>query len=212
MTDGLWRRKRALQPVHHYTLLDGEMVVDTDARTGAQRRRYLAYDCLALNGESVVHRSFAVRRRCMGWGGLEFRGSWGGVGLTAPSLHPTAAGQSFAPGLSDDCLVSHICVGGAAIRSGCCSLNVYSHGSFLHDAHGQTVTSGTLRMHCFPCMRGKSQAVRCGAAVRYMQQAPLGPVCLFFYIRFCKNVITCFHSSLFSMIISHCFDIRSLCI
>jgi len=52
-----------LQPVHHYTLLDGEMVVDTDGKVGTQRRRYLAYDCLALNSQAVVQRSFATRIR-----------------------------------------------------------------------------------------------------------------------------------------------------
>lgn len=49
--------------MHHYTLLDGEMVVDTDGKVGTQRRRYLAYDCLALNSQAVVQRSFAVRSR-----------------------------------------------------------------------------------------------------------------------------------------------------
>ncbi|XP_010423938.1 PREDICTED: mRNA-capping enzyme isoform X1 [Camelina sativa] len=46
--------------VHHYTLLDGEMVIDTP--TGEQaRRRYLVYDMVAINGESVVERTFCER-------------------------------------------------------------------------------------------------------------------------------------------------------
>lgn len=41
--------------VHHYTLLDGEMVIDTPTdEQGQARRRYLVYDMVAINGESVV--------------------------------------------------------------------------------------------------------------------------------------------------------------
>ena len=38
--------------VHNATLLDGEMVID-DVAPGRQRRRFLAYDCVALHGERL---------------------------------------------------------------------------------------------------------------------------------------------------------------
>ncbi|XP_010495036.1 PREDICTED: mRNA-capping enzyme-like [Camelina sativa] len=49
--------------VHHYTLLDGEMVIDNPKgdQEGQARRRYLVYDLAALNGESVVKRTFCER-------------------------------------------------------------------------------------------------------------------------------------------------------
>ncbi|KFK26559.1 hypothetical protein AALP_AA8G264400 [Arabis alpina] len=49
--------------VHHYTLLDGEMVVDTfrDGKNWRQARWYLVYDLLAINGESVTHLPFSER-------------------------------------------------------------------------------------------------------------------------------------------------------
>lgn len=41
--------------VHHFTLLDGEMVIDNPMNEkGQARRRYLVYDLVAINGESVV--------------------------------------------------------------------------------------------------------------------------------------------------------------
>ena len=43
--------------VHNATLLDGEMVVD-DIAPGRQRRRFLAYDCVALHGERLGERAF----------------------------------------------------------------------------------------------------------------------------------------------------------
>lgn len=46
--------------VHHCTLLDGEMVVD-DLAPGKQRRRFLAYDVMALLGEKLVDRPFVDR-------------------------------------------------------------------------------------------------------------------------------------------------------
>ena len=45
---------------HNATLLDGEMVVD-DLPDGAQRRRFLVYDCVASLGESLVTRPFLER-------------------------------------------------------------------------------------------------------------------------------------------------------
>jgi mRNA-capping enzyme len=47
--------------VHHCTLMDGEMVVDTDPQTKKQTRRYLAYDLMAINGERVTQRPFLER-------------------------------------------------------------------------------------------------------------------------------------------------------
>jgi len=46
--------------VHNATLLDGEMVVD-DIAPGRQRRRFLAYDCVALHGERLGERAFVDR-------------------------------------------------------------------------------------------------------------------------------------------------------
>lgn len=46
-------------PQHHNTLLDGEMVVDTD-KNGVQRRRFLAYDIMTLTGRHVANYSFEV--------------------------------------------------------------------------------------------------------------------------------------------------------
>ncbi|XP_010490580.1 PREDICTED: mRNA-capping enzyme-like [Camelina sativa] len=46
--------------VHHKTLLDGEMVVDT-LPDGRQVRRYLVYDLVAINGKSVTELPFCER-------------------------------------------------------------------------------------------------------------------------------------------------------
>ncbi|KAL1194070.1 hypothetical protein V5N11_004115 [Cardamine amara subsp. amara] len=50
--------------VHHYTLLDGEMIIDNPKDEQGQarrRRRYLVYDLVAINGESVIERPFFER-------------------------------------------------------------------------------------------------------------------------------------------------------
>jgi mRNA-capping enzyme len=52
--------KDTLLHAHHMTLLDGEMVVDEDMAAGTQHRRFLAYDLIALNGESLVRHPFKV--------------------------------------------------------------------------------------------------------------------------------------------------------
>lgn len=39
---------------HHFTLLDGEMVIDTMPDTQKQERRYLVYDMMAINQVSLV--------------------------------------------------------------------------------------------------------------------------------------------------------------
>ncbi|EPS57307.1 hypothetical protein M569_17512, partial [Genlisea aurea] len=48
-------------PCHHYTLLDGEMVIDTMPDSKKQERRYLIYDMMALNQISIVERPFNER-------------------------------------------------------------------------------------------------------------------------------------------------------
>ncbi|XP_038681823.1 mRNA-capping enzyme-like isoform X3 [Tripterygium wilfordii] len=49
------------EKTHHYTLLDGEMIIDTDPRTKKQERRYLIYDLMAINGISVAELPFHER-------------------------------------------------------------------------------------------------------------------------------------------------------
>lgn len=39
---------------HHYTLLDGEMIIDRDPHTHKQERRYLIYDLMAINQVSLI--------------------------------------------------------------------------------------------------------------------------------------------------------------
>ncbi|XP_024981198.1 mRNA-capping enzyme-like isoform X1 [Cynara cardunculus var. scolymus] len=46
---------------HHYTLLDGEMIIDTDPSTHKQERRYLIYDLIAINKVSLIERPFSER-------------------------------------------------------------------------------------------------------------------------------------------------------
>ncbi|KAK4798901.1 hypothetical protein SAY86_024266 [Trapa natans] len=53
--DGLGER------IHHYTLLDGEMIIDTVPDSQKQERRYLVYDLMAINQVSVVERPFHER-------------------------------------------------------------------------------------------------------------------------------------------------------
>ncbi|MFS7945550.1 putative mRNA (guanine-N(7)-)-methyltransferase [Helianthus anomalus] len=47
--------------VHHFTLLDGEMIIDTLPDTRKQERRYLIYDLMAINQISIVERPFYER-------------------------------------------------------------------------------------------------------------------------------------------------------
>lgn len=49
------------EKTHHFTLLDGEMIIDTVPDTGKQERRYLIYDLMAINQVSVVERPFYER-------------------------------------------------------------------------------------------------------------------------------------------------------
>lgn len=46
------------EKTHHFTLLDGEMVIDTLPDTQKQERRYLIYDMIALNQLSVIEVGF----------------------------------------------------------------------------------------------------------------------------------------------------------
>lgn len=46
---------------HHYTLLDGEMIIDTDPHTHKQERRYLIYDLIAINQVSLTQMPFYER-------------------------------------------------------------------------------------------------------------------------------------------------------
>uniref|UniRef100_A0A7N0ZWK1 mRNA guanylyltransferase n=1 Tax=Kalanchoe fedtschenkoi TaxID=63787 RepID=A0A7N0ZWK1_KALFE len=47
--------------LHHYTLLDGEMIIDTVPDSQKQERRYLIYDLIAINQISLVERPFSER-------------------------------------------------------------------------------------------------------------------------------------------------------
>ncbi|CAJ1803497.1 unnamed protein product [Sphenostylis stenocarpa] len=42
------------EKTHHFTLLDGEMIIDTLPDSKKQERRYLIYDLMAVNGVSVI--------------------------------------------------------------------------------------------------------------------------------------------------------------
>jgi len=50
-----------INKVHHVTLLDGEMVLDFDPDSKLMIRRYLAYDCMAFNGELLADKPFFHR-------------------------------------------------------------------------------------------------------------------------------------------------------
>ncbi|XP_002974489.2 mRNA-capping enzyme isoform X2 [Selaginella moellendorffii] len=54
-------RKDSPLPVHHMTLLDGEMVIDKHPETGKLERRYLIYDMMVVNAESLVKKPFSQR-------------------------------------------------------------------------------------------------------------------------------------------------------
>lgn len=46
--------KGQVEKIHHYTLLDGEMIIDTMPDSQKQERRYLIYDMMAINHVSVI--------------------------------------------------------------------------------------------------------------------------------------------------------------
>ncbi|KAL1549903.1 mRNA guanylyltransferase [Salvia divinorum] len=54
-------RGGAEKSYHRFTLLDGEMVIDTMPDTNKQERRYLIYDMMVYNQESLVERPFHER-------------------------------------------------------------------------------------------------------------------------------------------------------
>ncbi|KAJ6992975.1 mRNA-capping enzyme [Populus alba x Populus x berolinensis] len=47
--------------MHHFTLLDGEMIIDTMPDSQKQERRYLIYDMMAVNQVPVIERPFHER-------------------------------------------------------------------------------------------------------------------------------------------------------
>ncbi|TQD99326.1 hypothetical protein C1H46_015115 [Malus baccata] len=49
------------EKTHNFTLLDGEMIIDTDPNTQKQDRRYLIYDVIAINQVSLVELPFHER-------------------------------------------------------------------------------------------------------------------------------------------------------
>ncbi|XP_021774796.1 mRNA-capping enzyme-like [Chenopodium quinoa] len=53
-------RSRTKSEFHQYTLLDGEMIIDS-VSPQKQERRYLIYDLIALNGVSLIERPFSER-------------------------------------------------------------------------------------------------------------------------------------------------------
>ena len=62
----IWRYyiycKALADKTHHFTLLDGEMIIDTLPDTQKQERRYLIYDLMAINQISVVEVRFALKK------------------------------------------------------------------------------------------------------------------------------------------------------
>jgi len=46
--------------MHHFTLLDGEMIIDTMPDSQKQERRYLIYDMMAVNQVSVIEVRFTM--------------------------------------------------------------------------------------------------------------------------------------------------------
>ncbi|MCL7040537.1 hypothetical protein MKW94_002650 [Papaver nudicaule] len=49
------------ESTHNLTLLDGEMVIDTYPEANKQVRRYLVFDVMSINGESVIQCPFGER-------------------------------------------------------------------------------------------------------------------------------------------------------
>jgi mRNA guanylyltransferase len=43
------------------SLLDGELVIDVDKRSGQRKLRFLAFDCLAVDGEAIFNRPLDKR-------------------------------------------------------------------------------------------------------------------------------------------------------
>jgi mRNA guanylyltransferase len=43
------------------SLIDGELVLDVDKRTGRRTLRFLAFDCMVVDGETIVNRTLDKR-------------------------------------------------------------------------------------------------------------------------------------------------------
>ncbi|KAJ7544361.1 hypothetical protein O6H91_09G075300 [Diphasiastrum complanatum] len=54
-------QKESVAETQHLTLLDGEMVIDKDPKTGLQERRYLVYDMMILNQQPLIKKPFSER-------------------------------------------------------------------------------------------------------------------------------------------------------
>ncbi|MCL7021446.1 hypothetical protein MKW94_013795, partial [Papaver nudicaule] len=54
-----------VKDTHDFTLLDGEMVIDSVPDTQQQERRYLIYDLMAINSESIIELPFCERWRML---------------------------------------------------------------------------------------------------------------------------------------------------
>lgn len=52
--------KGFVEKTHHFTLLDGEMVIDTVPDSQKQERRYLIYDLMAVNQVSVIEVRYPI--------------------------------------------------------------------------------------------------------------------------------------------------------
>ncbi|XP_027348894.1 mRNA-capping enzyme-like isoform X1 [Abrus precatorius] len=61
------------EKTHQFTLLDGEMIIDTLPDSKRQERRYLIYDLMAVNGVSVIERPFYERWKMLEKGVIEPR-------------------------------------------------------------------------------------------------------------------------------------------
>ena len=48
------------------TLVDGEMVIDTEPATGKQQPRYLIYDLVSLEGHKTLSQNFRTRYTAIG--------------------------------------------------------------------------------------------------------------------------------------------------
>lgn len=55
------------EKTHHFTLLDGEMIIDTLPDSHKQERRYLIYDLMAINHVSVIEVCLCVFAQNNAW-------------------------------------------------------------------------------------------------------------------------------------------------
>ena len=52
--------KGSAEKTHHFTLLDGEMIIDTVPDSQKQERRYLIYDLIVINHVPVIEVGFSL--------------------------------------------------------------------------------------------------------------------------------------------------------